>query len=178
MNLMLVFLICGLWHGANWTFLEWGLIHGFFLVFGLVTRDLRSKLAHSVGLDSVPALHKRIQILTTFTLVTFAWVFFRADSLLDAVYVITHLHTGWADIFTGNKLGSMIFLGRPKSDFIIAISTLAFVWFIHFIEVHGNMRRMLSEKSFFLRWPVYYAIMVAVLLLSAPGSQKFIYFQF
>jgi D-alanyl-lipoteichoic acid acyltransferase DltB (MBOAT superfamily) len=177
-NILIVFLVCGLWHGANWTFVEWGLIHGFFLVFGLFSRDFRSRIANSVGLDRVPALHKGIQILTTFVLVTLAWVFFRADSLFDAVYIVTHLHTGWADIFTGNKLNSMIFFGRPKSDFIIALSSLIFVWTIHFLETHGNMRHMLSDKPIIIRWPAYYIIVISVLLLCAPGSQKFIYFQF
>lgn len=177
-NLMIVFLVCGLWHGANWTFVEWGLIHGFFLVFGLASRGIRSKISHTLRLDSVPEIHRALQICITFILVSLAWVFFRADSLYDAVYVITHLHTGWADFFSGGRLNSMILLGRPQSEFIIALSSLVFVWFIHSIENHDNMRRMLSEKPFFLRWPVYYAMMAAVLLLSAPGAQKYIYFQF
>jgi hypothetical protein len=85
---------------------------------------------------------------------------------------------GWLDIFAENKLSAMIFLGRPKSQLIIALSSLVFVWFVHFIETHDNMRHMLSEKPFYLRWAVYYVMMIAVLLLSAPGSQRFIYFQF
>ena len=133
-NLMIVFLICGLWHGANWTFIEWGLIHGLYLIVGLTSRDIRSKIAHALGLDRIPAFHRGLQVFTTFILVSLAWVFFRADSLYDAVYVITHLHTGWADIFAGNKLGSMLFLGKPKVQLIIALSSLVFVWFIHFIE--------------------------------------------
>ncbi len=72
----------------------------------------------------------------------------------------------------------MILLGRPKSQFIIILASLAFVWLIHFIEDHNAMRSMLSEKPFYLRWPVYYVMLIAVLLLSAPGSQKYIYFQF
>ena len=177
-NLMIVFLVCGLWHGANWTFIGWGLIHGLYLIVGLTSRDIRSKIAHALGLDRIPAFHRGLQVFTTFILVSLAWVFFRADSLYDAVYVVTHLHTGWADIFSRDKLSSMVFLGKPKSQLIIALSSLMFVWFIHFIEAHDNMRNMLSEKPFYLRWAVYYAIMLGVLLISAPGSQKFIYFQF
>jgi D-alanyl-lipoteichoic acid acyltransferase DltB (MBOAT superfamily) len=177
-NLMVVFLICGLWHGANWTFVGWGLIHGFYLIVGLASMDIRSKITRALGLDRIPAFHRGLQVFTTFILVSLAWVFFRADSLYDAVYIVTHLHTGWTDIFAGNKLGALIFLGRPKSQLIIALSSLVFVSFIHFIETHDNMRHMLSTKPISLRWAVYYIMMVAVLLLSAPGSQKFIYFQF
>ena len=177
-NLMIVFLICGLWHGANWTFIEWGLIHGLYLIVGLASQGIRSKITHALGLDRIPAFHRGLQVFTTFVLVSLAWVFFRADSLHDAVYVITHLHTGWADIFAGNKLGSMLFLGKPKVQLIIALSSLAFVWFIHFIEGHDNMRNMLSDKPLYLRWSVYYVMLISVLLLYAPSSQRFIYFQF
>ena len=177
-NLMIVFLVCGLWHGASWTFVEWGLIHGFYLIVGLASRDIRSEIVHTIRLDRFPAVHKGIQVFTTFILVSLAWVFFRADSLHDAIYCITHLHTGWADIFTETKLSSMIFLGRPKSQLIIALSSLVFIWFVHFIETHDNMRHMLSEKPFYFRWAVYYVMTTAVLLLCAPSSQRFIYFQF
>lgn len=177
-NLMVVFLVCGLWHGANWTFIEWGIIHGLFLIVGLASRDIRAKISRTLCLESVPVLHRGLQICTTFILVSLAWVFFRADSLYDALYLITHLHTGWVYAFTDHKLESMILLGRPKSEFIIVLASLAFVWVIHIIESHGAMRRMLSGKPFYLRWPVYYAMVVAILLLSAPGSQKYIYFQF
>jgi D-alanyl-lipoteichoic acid acyltransferase DltB (MBOAT superfamily) len=177
-NLMIVFLVCGLWHGASWTFVEWGLIHGLYLVVGLASRDMRLRIAHALGLDRIPAFHRGLQIFTTFILVSLAWVFFRADSFYDAIYVVTHLHTGWADILSGDKLSSMIFLGKPKSQLVIALSSLIFVWFIHFLENHGNMRCMLSEKPVWLRWGVYYMMITAVLLLSAPGSEKFIYFQF
>jgi uncharacterized membrane protein len=72
----------------------------------------------------------------------------------------------------------MLFLGKPKVQLIIALSSLAFVWFIHFIEDHDNMRNMLSDKPFYLRWSVYYIMLISVLLLYAPSSQRFIYFQF
>jgi D-alanyl-lipoteichoic acid acyltransferase DltB (MBOAT superfamily) len=177
-NLVAVFLICGLWHGASWTFITWGLIHGFYLVFGLFTRNTRSGIAHSVGIDRIPLLHKGMQIAVTFVLVSLAWAFFRANSIPDAVYMVTHLHSGWSDILTGNNLDAWLFLGKPKRDFIIAISSLVFVWLIHFLETHNNMRHMFSEKPIIFRWPVYYILLTAVLLLCAPGSQKFIYFQF
>ncbi len=177
-NLMVVFLVCGLWHGANWTFVVWGFIHGIFLVNGLISRSIRSRINRTLGLDSAPTIHRYLQICITFILVSLAWIFFRAASIHDALYVVTHLHTGWTNIFKEAGFESMILLGRPKSQFIIILASLAFVWLIHFIEDHNAMRSMLSEKPFYLRWPVYYVMLIAVLLLSAPGSQKYIYFQF
>ena len=60
-NLILVFLVCGLWHGASWTFVAWGFIHGIFIVSGLISRNLRFKVNHAFGLDSHPALQKGFQ---------------------------------------------------------------------------------------------------------------------
>ena len=177
-NLMVVFLVCGIWHGAGWTYVAWGLVHGFYLVFGLITRGPRAKISQAVGLHRIPLIHKGIQVTTTFALVTIAWIFFRANSLSDAVYILSHMHTGWADIFSENKLCSMFFLGRPKSEFLIALSSLIFVWVIHFLEAHGNMRYMLGNKPLWIRWTVYYIMLTAIFLLSAPDKQKFIYFQF
>jgi len=177
-NLVIVFLVCGFWHGANWTFIEWGLIHGLYLIVGLASQGIRSKITHALGLDRIPAFHRGLQVFTTFILVSLAWVFFRAESLYDAIYVVTHLHTGWADIFAGNKLGSILFLEKPKVQLIIALCSLVFVWFIHFIETHDNMRNMLSKKPFYLRWAIYYVMLISVLLLYAQSSQRFIYFQF
>jgi D-alanyl-lipoteichoic acid acyltransferase DltB (MBOAT superfamily) len=177
-NLIVVFLICGLWHGASWTFIVWGFIHGSYLVLGLITRNVRSGIAHSIGLDSVPLLHKGMQIVVTFILVSLAWAFFRSDSLYDGVYIIAHLHTGWSDILSANAIDRLIFLGKPRTEFVIAISSLVFVWVIHFLETHSTMRTMFSGKPVVFRWPVYYILVTAILLLSAPGPQKFIYFQF
>ena len=111
---MVVFLVCGIWHGAGWTYVAWGLVHGFYLVFGLITRGPRTKISQAVGLRRIPLIHKGIQVTTTFALVTMAWIFFRASSLSDAVYILSQMHTGWGDIFSENTLGSMIFLGKIK----------------------------------------------------------------
>jgi len=177
-NLMIVFLICGLWHGANWTFIAWGSIHGLYLCVGRASHDIRSRIRNALGLDRMPRVHRAFQNCIVFALVSLAWIFFRADSLHDALYVVTHLHTGWAHALTQTRLESMVLLGRPRSDFVIAMACLVFFWIVHTIENHDRMRNMLSRKPFILRWPIYYAMVIAVLLLSAPGTQKYIYFQF
>ncbi|HZK78006.1 MAG TPA: MBOAT family O-acyltransferase, partial [Gemmatimonadaceae bacterium] len=88
-NLFITFLLSGLWHGANWTFVIWGALNGFYLIFSLITADLRAAVAKAVGLAQRPALHNVVRILITFGLTTFAWIFFRANSLSDALHVIS-----------------------------------------------------------------------------------------
>ncbi len=87
MNLVIVFVICSFWHGANWTFVIWGLLHGFYLVIESLTRDIREKLAAFTGINKLPTVHKLIQITTTFTAVCFGWIFFRAQTLTEAWHI-------------------------------------------------------------------------------------------
>ena len=76
MNLFIVFLISGLWHGAKWTFIVWGGIHGFYLIFAVLTREPRAKMAQAAGLAARPRLLNYYQVTATFMLVCLGWIFF------------------------------------------------------------------------------------------------------
>ncbi len=84
-NLFIVFLVSGLWHGANWTFVAWGALHGLFCIASAATGNLRKKLVTATGMDKIPAFHKGMQILVTFCLVSLAWIFFPANTNSHAV---------------------------------------------------------------------------------------------
>jgi len=177
-NYLVVFFICGLWHGANWTFVLWGVIHGLYLIFGRFSRGVREKFTRKIGLDKVPVFHRGLRIITTFTLISFAWIFFRANTVTDAFYIVTHLHVGWEKIFNFDALRLMLLLTKSKTEFIIAVSSLLFLGVIHFLEKHENMRHMFTGKPVWLRFSLYYIIVAGILLLSLSGSQNFIYFKF
>jgi D-alanyl-lipoteichoic acid acyltransferase DltB (MBOAT superfamily) len=90
-NVLIVFFISGLWHGAAWHYVLWGCLHGAYLVAGILYRKLISRhVAHDVG--SAPQFARR---LWTLTLVCFAWIFFRAQTVSDALLMISHLGNGW-----------------------------------------------------------------------------------
>jgi len=89
-NVLLVFAFSGLWHGANWTFIVWGLLHAFYIIFSFITKNFRQFLIKTIKLDKAPFLYKALKIITTFVLVDIAWIFFKAESISDAVYIITH----------------------------------------------------------------------------------------
>jgi len=177
-NIIIVFLVCGFWHGANWTFIAWGFIHGFYLVFGLITRVTRAKILQATGIGRNEFIHKGLQISITFVLVSLAWIFFRADSLSDAAYIVSHLHTGWEKILDPDEMRTIFLMGKPGINIIIVVTSLLFLWFVHLMEKHDNMRYLFGTKPLWFRWSVYYIMFTAVLLLSAPDTQKFIYFQF
>jgi alginate O-acetyltransferase complex protein AlgI len=175
LNLFIVLVICGLWHGANWTFIIWGGIHGFFLVFAAFTQGGREKIHQVIGLERAPKLHSFVKGLVTFLLVCFAWIFFRANNVSDGLYIISHLWTGWGDFYPG-ALAS--FEGGLKFNLMIGAASAGVLLIIHFLQGEDHFSHWLSQKRMVWRWSVYYSMILAILLFSPSQSKEFIYFQF
>lgn len=185
LNIILVFLISGLWHGANWTFMAWGLLHGCYLICGTGTVRIRASLVRSVRLDRLPALHRFVQVVTTFTLVCFAWIFFRANSMSDAFYIVTHLFAG-----VGGFIQSIVSLdlsrlrmfnvelGIPVVEFVIAMASIAFMEAIHLFQRRASITESLSAMPVPVRWAAYYSVIFAILFFGKFDANEFIYFQF
>ena len=172
-NIMVVFLVSGLWHGANWTFAIWGGLHGFFLVFGHLTAPFRKRLRSLSGLDRVGGLLTAFQILITFILVTVAWVFFRAGTIQDGIYIIGHLFS--TDKFNVNEVLS---LGLPRFELATSVFVIAIVaiteWCI--AERPRIITGLWSARPF--RWALTYACVFATIFFGVFGHIEFIYFQF
>lgn len=169
-NLFFVFLISGLWHGAAWTFVIWGALHGIYIIFGIVTQQTRDKIKNR--LDLPKWTNNAIKIIITFILVDISWIFFRANNLSDAFYILTHLFVG----ISFNPLAMNLGIDMP--DLIIAIISILFMEFVHLIQEHRGMRSFLSTKPAWLRWTIYIIIILFILLFGVFGNKEFIYFQF
>lgn len=74
-NLFITFLLSGIWHGANWTFVIWGALHGFYLVFAIISEPWRLRANERMGFTRLPHLHAALQTIITFALVCFGWIF-------------------------------------------------------------------------------------------------------
>ncbi|MEM7040393.1 MAG: MBOAT family O-acyltransferase, partial [Bacteroidota bacterium] len=83
-NLFITFLVSGLWHGANWTYVVWGALHGFYLVSSRMSVGVRKKIADTLRLDRFPRMVALHEVLLTFVLVVIGWIFFRAENMADA----------------------------------------------------------------------------------------------
>ena len=177
-NLFMTFLISGLWHGANWTYVVWGGINGFYLISSLWTQGLRRSIGSAIGLHRFPGLHKCLRIGWTFSLICVAWIFFRASSISDAWYILTHLFRGLHDGIKPIGLGRILHLGLTRSGLAVAILSIGFMELIHFIQRHRSIRHMLMEQPAWLRWSVYYALGFGILLFGVFQKRQFIYFQF
>jgi alginate O-acetyltransferase complex protein AlgI len=177
-NLFITFLVSGFWHGANWTYIIWGAINGFYLICSLWTQHFRQSCCHAVRLDRFPTFHKYLRVGVTFSLVCVAWVFFRARNISDAGYILTHLFRG---LHRGFKLingHQVLDMGLNSNELIIAMLAIVFMECIHALQRHRGVRHMLSERPGWMRWLVYFALTIGILLFGIFGDQHFIYFQF
>ena len=178
-NLFITFLVSGFWHGANWTFIVWGALHGAYLISSIILSKPKEKILKFLKLRNT-TIHKLYQVGFTFLLATFAWIFFRANTITDAIYVITHLFTDIGD-YTNFSLMKLKLrgLGVSQNYILISFGLILFMELFNLYERGGDVWMKLKTKPRWIRWSIYYLIMFGVLFL-APHSRgnNFIYFQF
>jgi alginate O-acetyltransferase complex protein AlgI len=179
-NLMVVFVLSGLWHGANWTFVIWGALHGTYMVVSAATRRTRQRVRASFHLDNHPTLLKWFQVGITFHLVLFAWVFFRANSLSDALLILrksasVDFANLSADLTRGFYAGD---LSRGWFDLTVAFACIALLVIVQLWQRNGGISQLLTARPVWVRWSLYYAGVIAIILLGVYEHAPFIYFQF
>lgn len=168
---MLVFLISGFWHGANWTFIVWGAIHGIYLVSATIFFKNKT---------TTNALKNSIAIFTTFLLVTFTWIFFRATSIHDASYIMMHLFDGILQpisyVFKG-----IIYLKMHKFlpiDFAVLFFALCLLFYVDKNKNNRNWNFLLQNKPTIIRWSIYLVLTFLIIIFGIFDNRQFIYFQF
>lgn len=182
-NIMVVFLLSGLWHGANWTYIVWGALHGMYLIADLATGSLRQRVSHLLHLEHVSTLCNWAAVCFNFALVSFAWIYFRSDNLAQANYIVQRLGTDSIGLLanSGQSLYDLKVMNIPPlgegyiriSNYIIIMAAAIHIW-----RRPGSIVRSIEDKPIWLRWIVYYAMILGILLFGTFGSQSFIYFQF
>ncbi len=174
LNLMIVFVISGFWHGANWTFILWGALHGFYLIIGLMIsgRSKNQKLPEK----KPAALPYLGTILLTFLLVTFSWIFFRANSVSEAGYIIKQLST---TTFSFSQIKETLLQLNISIPFFITISLLiCLLIFSDWLQERAGIIQFVNRRSVAIRWSVYFAVVGMIMFFGVWGNQQFIYFQF
>lgn len=169
-NNMTTFALSGLWHGAEWTFVIWGVVNGIYTSVSSCTKGLRKKISDSIFGDKYETLHKILQVSMTFILICFSWIFFRANSLSDAIYIIGHL-------FPLNFAGLVESFGAYR---LISSGVLALLFcVISFVSRKENVLTRFFYEHRAVRYVCYLVLFGLIMMFGVTGNETaFIYFQF
>lgn len=170
--------LCGLWHGASWTFVMWGTFHGLYLAISFATKKTRRKLAKKLKLKKHSFIRRTLQVTTTFSIVTFAWIFFRANSPSDAFYIVAHLFTGWSEVFNVPGFLQALHFGLLKKELAVAVVSIAFMLLIHWRRKEQTFEQLISKQETVIRWTIYLVLLLWIMTFGEPGAEGFIYFRF
>jgi alginate O-acetyltransferase complex protein AlgI len=169
-NLFITFLVSGLWHGANWTFVVWGALHGFYLVFALWIKRITTFVNRFFLLDGKPGLLKTLRIIKTFLLVYFAWIFFRANNFGDAIIVIENMFRF--------EPGTVINLFQYRADFVIALAGIIFLLIVEIFEEQIGLYARLKTLGRPVKWVLMIGLLLLIIVLGKWNEVDFLYFQF
>ncbi len=170
--LFLSFTLNGIWHGANWTFMIWGMMNGLFLIGENLLKKPVASLYQSVGLQDARRLKVLLGFIVCFALGNFSIIFFRAESLHHALALIER---GFNLDFAQLKHLKRII---GAFDFYLAIALIIGMDVLHILMRGASMDEFLSRKKSWVRWSFYLALFAGVLFLGIPAQRKFIYFEF
>lgn len=179
-NLLIVFLVSGLWHGANWTFVIWGGLNGIYQVAGELSSPLRKKVSQK--LNNKPNFSSMfLKMIVTFCLVGFSWIFFRANSLSDAFTLIGNMFSEFNPWIITD--GTLFSLGLDSADMFVLLMSLFVLLGVSLAKYNKiEIRQCICNQGIWFRYTVYLAAVFAVLIFGIYGSNynssQFIYFQF
>lgn len=181
LNVMIVFLVSGLWHGAQWTYIVWGGLNGLFQVVGSMLAPARKKAGELLNLKEDSFGRRVFGVFVTFVLVDLTWIFFRASSIQDALHMIKSIFTvanPW--IFTDNSIYG---LGLNQKQVHLLILSLAVLFMADWLKYKKiDILEKILEQDLWCRWTVYLGGVLFVLVFGIWGNaydaQAFVYFQF
>ncbi|MCL2815207.1 MAG: MBOAT family protein [Oscillospiraceae bacterium] len=182
MNIAVVFLLSGLWHGADWTFIIWGALHAFYQIAGYLTRGAREKIYARLKIDSKGRLAAAWKNICTFILVGFAWIFFRANDVSELGILLNRLFFSWPSGL-GQIAASFGSIGYGAPQIAVTILSVYIISVLDFFpgalssaqKPNGKLHFLYLNKYVLALWIIAFAWLI---LLAGDGAGAFIYFQF
>ena len=174
LNLLVVFTVSGLWHGAAFTYILWGILHGLYQIAGILLTPLRQRLYRRIRRDH--PLLRLLRIIGTFSLVCLAWVLFRANSLSDAWYILRSILT-----LSGGFSFGLTALSCSRRMFAVLAVAILCLYTVDYIQQKRSIAARINQ-TVWLRYAVYLILLLAIVFFGyyGPGydPQDFVYFQF
>jgi D-alanyl-lipoteichoic acid acyltransferase DltB (MBOAT superfamily) len=163
-NLLIVFVLSGLWHGAAWTFVVWGALNGIYVLVS----NIRTRRAPLTG-GSVRTV---VRAVVTFHLILVTWVFFRAASLDDALTIFSRIAA------SAGRLPSLVAVRLTAPDVAAALLLVVLLVAIELLDETRSMWERLAARPTPVRWAAYYALALALVVFGVWNLQQFVYMQF
>ena len=169
-NLLATFLVSGLWHGANITFVIWGGIHGLLQILEDIFHIKKNTKTYSFSWF--------IRVILVFMLMSITWVFFRASNLHDALYIFRHMFDGITNL--RSYIVSGLYSFGVKAPYLLTMLAIYLIplFIIDYINVKYDALTVLNNKPIAIRYLAYFVMLLMILLLHYVGEVNFIYFQF
>jgi D-alanyl-lipoteichoic acid acyltransferase DltB (MBOAT superfamily) len=164
LNLFITFLVSGLWHGANWTFVIWGALHGIYQVIGTKFKNITPTFRNA-------NLSFGVNVLITFLIVCFAWIFFRANNVSEAFYIVHK-------IFDFSTYTGLVNLFHFKVDFFFSLLFLSILLVIEVMMERGTLVNRLKAFSKPVKWSLLILILAVIMVFGKWDEVNFLYFQF
>ena len=180
-NKMIVFLVSGLWHGANVTFLVWGGLNGLYQVVGELLLPIRRFFSNKLHISSQNLFIKAFKIITTFILIDFAWIFFKASGIHTSLQIVQSIiHAQNLNILID---GSLYQCSLNKPNFILMLICISILILADICKYkHLQIRKVLLQQKCWLQWLIFSMSLCFILLFgiwgNAYNASNFIYFQF
>lgn len=179
-NVLIVFLVSGIWHGASWTFIMWGALHGIYQIAGAILTPLKVLLRKILKLSEDSLSLKLFRIVVTFGLVSFAWILFQADSVSEVIIICKRLtDPSFRQLYTG----VLYSLGLNHLEVWVTFIGIVLAIVVDIFNEHGIIvSKRIAQERVWIRWPVYILAIMIVALCGAWGtgysSGSFIYSAF
>lgn len=170
-NTFIIFLVSGFWHGANWTFIVWGLLNALYIMPSIIFNTNRNNLDIVAKGKYFPTIKEFLSIGITFGLTVFAWIFFRANNVEHAISYLSKIFS--SSLFTIPHFPG---IGLTPSIILLTILFLIIEWLGR--EQQYALQITASIKKFYLRLICYYVVIASILLFGNFSENPFIYFQF
>ncbi len=177
-NLMITFLVSGLWHGANVTYILWGGLHGVFQIIEDAFRHVFGSIADKITNKALGFIWKIVNILKTMILSSLAWVIFRASDMSQVLDIFNGLNgmDNWHQVLFE---GGIYSLGIDRIGLIIIVISLLILFVSSIMRECGiNLLAWISSRNFVIRYAIYWSLLILIICSLDITGQEFIYFQF
>jgi alginate O-acetyltransferase complex protein AlgI len=178
-NILVVFFLSGIWHGANWTFFVWGLYHAVLIIADRVVQAVTDLACRLARVERKLRLPTPLAVVRTFLLVTAGWVFFRAPSIHVAATIFERIAADWQSfLIPGRLVGHLSLIGWQSWDTNVIVLALLALEIGDTVALRFSIRQWLAERPAAVRWAAYYLLVLALIVGGQFNGPPFIYFQF